>query len=73
MAYEDTEPASEVPTLDYTLKGMNRIQPRTKLERLRDMKKQIEAKLKEVNEAIEALEKNPELTEILNKLERVNV
>lgn len=46
---------------------------RTKLERLRDMKQGLEAKLEEVNQAIKLLEDNPQLTEVINALERVNV
>ena len=49
------------------------MRPRTKLERLKDMRKQIESKLEEVNTAINLLEGNPQLTEIIDALEKVNV
>jgi len=51
----------------------NTMRHRTKLERLHDMKKQIEVKLDEVNKAIKLLEENPKLTDIIDALEKVGV
>lgn len=54
-------------------KGLTNLMVRTKLERLNDLKLNLEGKLAEVNNAIKLLEANPQLTEIINALERVNV
>lgn len=45
-------------------------QHRTKLERLHDAKKGLESKLAEVNKAIELMEANPKMVEIIDALER---
>lgn len=55
------------------LQGMARTKPRTRLERLKDTKRGIEQKLKEINDAIEALESNPEITRIMELVERAGV
>lgn len=46
---------------------------RTKLDRLHDMKRGLEAKLAEVNKAIELLQGNPQLTEVIDALEKAGV
>lgn len=45
--------------------------PRTLPERLRDEKAALEQRLSQVNEAIEALEKNPEIEKILHLISKV--
>lgn len=47
------------------------MKPRTRLERLYDMKRGLESRLDEVNTAIRLLEDNPKLTEIIDALEKV--
>lgn len=46
---------------------------RTKLERLNDAKKGLEVKLAEVNKAIELMEANPKMVEMIDALERVGI
>lgn len=46
---------------------------RTKMERLKDAKAGLEAKLAEVNNAIKLLEENPKMNEIIEALERAGV
>lgn len=44
---------------------------RTKMERLHDLKKGLESKLEEVNNAISLLEKNPEFLQVIDALEKI--
>ena len=64
------EPGTEKVNYDHALKS---VKYRTRLERLKDAKKGLEVKLKEINEAIEALEANPEFTKLMELLERVGI
>lgn len=53
--------------------GGKMIRERTKLERLKDAKAGLEAKLKEINTAIQLLEENPKIMEIIHAMERAGV
>ena len=46
---------------------------RTKMERLKDTRAGLEAKLAEVNTAIKLLEENPKMNEIIEALEKAGV
>jgi len=65
-------PINEVMSMEGQSAG-KMMMPRTKLQRLNDMKSGLEAKLEEVNFAIKLLEENPKLTEIIDALEKVRV
>ena len=47
--------------------------PRTRRERMQDLKRELENKLKEVNAAIEALDANPEIEKVMNAIEKVGI
>ena len=51
----------------------NVMRERTKLERLKDAKKGLEAKLAQVNDAIRLMEENPKIAEIIHAMERAGV
>lgn len=53
--------------------AMDQYKPRTKMERLKDAKAGLEAKLKEVNKAIALLQDNPQINEVIEALERAGV
>lgn len=53
--------------------GGKMIRERTKLERLKDAKQGLEAKLAEVNNAIRLMEENPKIAEIIHAMERAGV
>lgn len=53
--------------------GQGGLMRRTKMERLKDLKKQVEVKLEEVNTAIKLLEENPKMNEVIEALEKVGI
>jgi len=50
-----------------------RMVPRTRRERMHDLKRELENKLKEVNAALEALDANPEVEKVMNAIEKVGI
>lgn len=70
---EDREMFDSLKNADSPSTMARQMRPRTKLERLRDMKQGLESKLEEVNTVISLLESNPELVKIIDALEKVNV
>ncbi len=69
------EDSPKIAAAGYEMSGLGRnsIQARTKLERLSDMKRGLEAKLAEVDKAILLLKGNPQINEIIEALERAGV
>ena len=55
-------------------KGLDtRYKHRPRLHRLKDAKRGLEAKLAEINKAIELLEANPQINEIMEAVERAGI
>lgn len=73
MYNEATDEAYPSQSLGGLAKEARMMRPRTKLERLNDMKKILESKLAEINETITALEANPEMTKVIDLLEKVGI
>lgn len=74
MNYDGTDQYPNDPKMERLAEqGLNRIKPRTRLERLKDAKRGLEQKLKEINDAIEALEANPEINRIMELVEKAGV
>jgi hypothetical protein len=71
--YEDypAEVAQAGALVNQTLVNAKMIKVRTKMERLHDLKKGLETKLEEVNNAISLLEKNPEFLQVIDALEKI--
>jgi hypothetical protein len=71
--YPDSPPSTLGHVLQQGYASEKRMVPRTRRERMHDLKRELENKLKEVNAALEALDANPEVEKVMNAIEKVGI